>query len=97
MTDPAQNSGSESRDQVKRMSPLLLNRHEAAAALGVSARTFDDLINETWMPRPIRLGPRLLRWSIAELQEAILTMPRQVGRQESVRAQIERLKRGSEK
>lgn len=43
---------------------LLLDRHQAAAALGVSSRTFEDLMNQPWMPRPVQLGPRLLRWSI---------------------------------
>ena len=71
---------------------LLLDRHQAAAVLGVSSRTFEELMNEEWMPKPVQLGSRLLRWPIAELEEAISRMPRQNRRQEPVRERIARLK-----
>jgi predicted DNA-binding transcriptional regulator AlpA len=54
---------------------LLLDRHQSAAALGVSCRTFEEMMDAPWMPRPVQLGPRLLRWPFAELQEAIANMP----------------------
>jgi predicted DNA-binding transcriptional regulator AlpA len=57
--------------------PLLLDERAAAAALGVSEATFGRLRNEPFMPKPIALGPRLLRWSVDELQAAIAAMPRQ--------------------
>jgi len=57
--------------------PLLLDELGAAAALGVSKATFERLRSAPWMPKPIALGPRLLRWSVAELQGAIAAMPRQ--------------------
>ena len=57
--------------------PLLLDERGAAAALGVSEATFGRLRDEPWLPKPIALGPRLLRWSVAELQGAIAAMPRQ--------------------
>lgn len=55
---------------------LLLTNEEAAAALNVSLRAFHLLRNEPWMPTPIRLSERAIRWSYAELLEAIAKMPR---------------------
>lgn len=84
-----------SKDSSRQAVPrFLLDRHEAAAVLGVSSRTFEELMDEPWMPRPVRLGPRLLRWAVSELQEAIASMPRQLQKQEPVRQKIERLKAG---
>jgi predicted DNA-binding transcriptional regulator AlpA len=60
----------------------LLPDVQAAAVIGVSVRKFHDLRDEDWMPRPIVLGPRLLRWSRAELEAAIMAMPRAQGRSE---------------
>lgn len=71
---------------------LLLDRHQAAEVLGVAPRTFQALANEPWMPRPVQLGPRLLRWALSELQEAVAHMPRLHEKQEPVRERIERLK-----
>lgn len=71
---------------------LLLDRHQSAAVLGISARTFEELSGEPWMPLPIQLGQRLLRWSLIELQEAVTRMPRQTGKQQSVRDRIAKLK-----
>jgi predicted DNA-binding transcriptional regulator AlpA len=71
---------------------LLLDRHQSAAALGISSRTFEELMEQPWMPRPVQLGPRLLRWPLSELQEAIARMPRQLQKQEAVRDRIARLK-----
>jgi hypothetical protein len=51
------------------------------------------------MPKPIQLGPRLLRWARSELDDAIANMPRQRSRVEQPaelrRARIERMKAGS--
>jgi predicted DNA-binding transcriptional regulator AlpA len=71
---------------------LLLDRHQAAQALGVSTRTFEELMDEPWMSKPVQLGPRLLRWPLVELQQAIANMPRRVGKQQPVRERIARLK-----
>lgn len=56
---------------------LLTDEQAARDVLGVSPRTFADLIKQPWMPRPIVLGPRLRRWHRAELEAAIANMPRQ--------------------
>lgn len=75
--------------------PVLLTEDEAAAALGVSRRTFQSLRSETWMPPTIVLGPRLLRWSADELRAAVAAMPRQTQRvqpESLLRAKIERMK-----
>lgn len=68
--------------------PVLLTEDEAAAALGVSRRTFQSLCGEPYMPRAIVLGPRLHRYSLEELRAAVAGMPRQ-----TVRAQPESLLR----
>jgi len=76
---------------------LLLTEDEAAAAFGISARKFADLRNADWMPRPISLGPRLLRWSRIELEQAIAAAPRADSSAEPAslaRARIERMKAG---
>lgn len=57
--------------------PVLLNDDQAAACLGVSVRKFHMLRAEPWMVKPVVLGPRLLRWPRAELEQAVLAMPRQ--------------------
>lgn len=72
---------------------LLLTEQQAAHALGVSHRKFQDLRDQDWCPKPIVLGPRLLRWARAELEQAIANMPRQVMKAEPLRERIKRLKR----
>lgn len=79
--------------QFRRAVPiLLLTEQEAAEALGVSHRKFQELRDSDWCPKPIVLGPRLLRWSCAELEEAVCRMPRQSTKFESVRDRIATLK-----
>ena len=57
--------------------PRLLAAAPAAAAIyGVSLGTFHRLRREGRVPEPIELGPRCLRWVIADLQLAIADMPR---------------------
>lgn len=92
--DEAGNGRELARTGAAQFPVLLLDRHQSAAVLGVSCRTFESLVNEPWMPRPVKLGPRLLRWSLAELHDAIGKMPRQLEKQEPVRERIERLKGG---
>lgn len=77
------------------VAPVLLTDAESAALLRVGTRTFHDLRDEPWMPRAIILGPRLLRWSRLELEEAVANMPRQTERSEPAvlrRSRIERMK-----
>lgn len=59
------------------IAPVLLSDEQAGALLGVSVRKFHELRCESWMPKPIVLGPRLLRWSRPELEAAVAAMPRQ--------------------
>ena len=79
--------------------PVLLNDDQAAACLGVSVRKFHDLRKEEWMPRPVVLGPRMLRWPRAEIEAAVATMPRlaEAGPEPAQlrRAKIERMKSGA--
>ena len=71
--------------------PVLLTDSQAAACLGVSVRTFHNLRSEPWLPKPVVLGPRLLRWPRTELEQAVLTMPRQA-QPSSEPAQLRRAK-----
>jgi hypothetical protein len=78
--------------------PILLTDEQAAAALNVSVRRFHELREQPWCPRPIVLGPRQLRWSMAELSAAVAAMPRQEAKAEpsqlakARRARIESMK-----
>jgi predicted DNA-binding transcriptional regulator AlpA len=54
----------------------LLTASEAGAVFGVSERTFHGLRHRGVVPAPIVLGPRLLRWSRAELEAAVAKLPR---------------------
>lgn len=47
--------------------PLLVDRKEAAAMLGVSLRSFLRLVERGVAPAPVRLG-RLTRWRVADLE-----------------------------
>lgn len=58
------------------IAPALLSDDQAAAYLGISVRRFHELRAEPWLPKPITLGPRLLRWSRVELDQAVASMPR---------------------
>ena len=70
---------------------LLTDDQAARDVLGVSPRTFAEVMKEHWMPKPVQLGPRLRRWVRAELEAAILNAPRQV-EQGSEPAQLRRAK-----
>lgn len=60
--------------------PALLDAKQAAAVLNISERKFHELRNSVaWLPRPIALGPRLLRWSRVELEAAVAEAPRATG------------------
>lgn len=78
------------------VSPELLTDRQAAAMMGVGERTFLDLIDEPWMPLPIPLGPRLRKWSRAELLDALHNRAPRGGKGREPaqlrRARIERMK-----
>lgn len=58
--------------------PALLTAEQAARdVLGVSERTFHTLRHQPWMPRPVVLGPRIVRWVRQELEHAAANIPRQ--------------------
>ena len=69
---------------------ILLTTAEGAAVLGLPLRTFHSLRNEPWMPRPVILGPRLVRWSHSELVEAVGRMPRGAATDEPVQLALAR-------
>lgn len=51
------------------------DRIEAAAAVGVSATTFDNLVQSGRMPRPRMIGIRKV-WDVDELRAAFKSLPR---------------------
>ena len=51
-----------------------LNRAEAAAAIGVSAPTFDELVKAGHMPKP-RLAKSRKIWDVDELRAAFKSLP----------------------
>lgn len=60
---------------------ILVSDKVAAAACGVSLRTFTGWIGKVdWLPAPILFGQRLRRWSLDELRAAVANMPRQTER-----------------
>ncbi len=59
------------------IAPILLTHEQAAAALGLNLTKFHELRAESWMPKPVHLGARIVRWARAELEAAVAAMPRQ--------------------
>ena len=85
------------RSYAPAIAPRLLTSEQAAAYLGMSEAKFHELRDEPWMCEPIPLGPRMVRWSRADLDAAIAAMPRQARRSaepaQLLRTRIERAKR----
>jgi predicted DNA-binding transcriptional regulator AlpA len=76
---------------------LLTSAQAAREVFGVSERKFHQLREKPWMPRPVVLGPRLVRWHRHELEAAALNIPREQTPSEPAqlrRARIEAIKRG---
>lgn len=92
----AQLGAIQSAPQSASATKVLLTEDEAAAVLGVSKRTFSTLRSTAdYLPAPIVLGPRLLRWSADELRAAVARMPRQTERvqpESLLRSRIDRMK-----
>jgi predicted DNA-binding transcriptional regulator AlpA len=53
-----------------------VNSRGAAALLGVSVRTLAELRKEPWFPPAIAVGPRTIRFSVADLLAAMARAPR---------------------
>ena len=47
----------------------VINVREVAELLGVNTRTIWRLCQRNELPRPIRLGPRILRWRLVDIRE----------------------------
>jgi len=76
----------------------LTDEQAARDVLGMSPRTFAEVMKAPWMPKPIVLGPRMRRWVRAELEAALVNAPRQTTQGSEPaqlrRAKIERMKAG---
>ena len=55
---------------------LLTPAQAARDVFGISERSFHELRKSAWMPKPVVLGPRLIRFVRAELEAACAAMPR---------------------
>ena len=55
--------------------PLLLDAHEAARLVGVSLRTFRELMKRPSFPAARSLGPRSTRWHRSELEAWTAALP----------------------
>jgi predicted DNA-binding transcriptional regulator AlpA len=55
--------------------PRLIGREGAAAYLSVSPNTFDEMVRDGRMPRPILLGERRRAWDVRALDAAIDLLP----------------------
>lgn len=55
--------------QVRKTDVAVINVREVAELLGVNTRTIWRLCQRNELPSPIRLGPRILRWRLADLRE----------------------------
>ena len=55
--------------------PRLINREAAAAYVGVSPVTFDQMVADGRMPAPRWLGGRRYAWDVRELDAAIDRLP----------------------
>lgn len=49
----------------------VLNEAQLAALLNLSQRSVGNLRKQPWFPKPMVLGPRILRWNRREVLEAI--------------------------
>jgi len=54
--------------------PKGLRRHEAAAYIGVSPSSFDQMVHRGFMPRPKRFG-RIAVWDRCALDDAFHCLP----------------------
>lgn len=66
-----------SRADITARLPFLigLSREEAAAAIGVSARTFDAMVTDGKMPVARMIGTRKV-WDVDEIRAAFKSLPR---------------------
>jgi hypothetical protein len=71
------------RSDVASRLPVVIgyNRFEAAAAVGVSATTFDAMVAAGVMPQPKIYGKRRI-WKVDELYAAFDALPREGGESE---------------
>jgi predicted DNA-binding transcriptional regulator AlpA len=57
------------------LSPRLIGRAAAAAYVSVAPGTFDEMVTDGRMPRPILLGGRRKAWDVRKLDIAVDQLP----------------------
>lgn len=55
---------------------LLTTARAAREVFDVGLVTFHKMRHEPWMPKPVQLTPRNIRWVRSELEQAVANMPR---------------------
>ncbi|RWB32267.1 MAG: hypothetical protein EOQ42_04465 [Mesorhizobium sp.] len=60
--------------------PLGINREQAAAVIGVSPTTFDQMVSDGRMPQPRMPSKERYVWDVEELSEAFRRLPHRDGR-----------------
>jgi len=48
--------------------PLAVSAKQLAAMLGVSVRTIRSMDASGWLPEPVLISSRLIRWPVAEIE-----------------------------
>ena len=56
------------RPLVNEVGARFITRRQRAARLGISIRTDYRLESQGYLPRPVRIGPGLVRYSLAEVE-----------------------------
>jgi len=56
--------------------PRLLTRVEVQRIVGIKHSALYQRIAENRFPRPLRLGPKCVRWLESEIQEWVASLPR---------------------
>ncbi|MDE0423214.1 MAG: AlpA family phage regulatory protein [Gammaproteobacteria bacterium] len=54
----------------------LLRRFDVEQRCGLARSTIYRLMGENRFPRPIRVGPKAVRWSLLEVEDWLATRPR---------------------
>jgi predicted DNA-binding transcriptional regulator AlpA len=89
----------EAGDALAASPAVLLTDVQAARLLGIGRSLFHKLrsTGADWLPTPVQISPRVVRYSRREIEDCVARMPRLIEHSEPVslrRARIERLKEG---
>jgi predicted DNA-binding transcriptional regulator AlpA len=75
MSTPATKEAAAARLARTGLTPIGLDRQQAAAYVGVGATTFDGMVRDGRMPKPKRVGEAGCVWSVETLDKAFHELP----------------------